>query len=123
MTPLGIAVIIEAVPLLQSTMQHEWHVLKLVYLHLAIIMLGQSLSPSVMTTPILIHMGSMLLLPLNWMYLWCEVIIIFLASKNDILSQLLHFTWEGGDIAMPAHSRRNGSTTPSSGNCGYGPAR
>jgi len=103
-------------------MQHEWHVLKLVYLHLAIIMLDQSSNPSVTTTLTLIHMGSMLLPPLNWTYLRWEVIIKFLASKNDILSQLLHFTWEGDDIAMPAQSRRKGSTTPSSGNCGYGPA-
>ena len=52
------------------------------------IILRQSSSTSVMTTPILLRMGSAWLLPVNWMYLWCKVItraILRLSKKRYIL--------------------------------------
>jgi len=48
---------IEAVSLLQSTMEHELHVLNIQVLHLATVIHGWSSSTNVMTMPILQCMG------------------------------------------------------------------
>ena len=107
--------------LVQSTMQHEWHVLKTCSV--------SDQSPSIMIMPILLRMGSVMLLPLNWMYLWCEVITTLRGSPPPIppglrttcrhchndrvpLSLCVHSWWQA--LTMECPMRRQGTSGYSS---------
>ena len=78
----------------------------------AIIILNQSSSTSDMTTPILLYMGSVQLLPLNWIYSWCKVITRAILRLSKWYSLWTSMFCAGRGSSPPAPNPCAGSHEP-----------